>query len=130
MDFSITEVESNAALVAGSAGLALVAALMVEQAKIKDLEKQLVDHGFATYECDKLPSIIETSGAWSVNVVALWKRIKSSHKAAVVDGFATATNLRCGVQKVQDVMLAEVQGRCRSGAGRCRGSAPSAPQQA
>ena len=27
--------------------------------------------------------------------------------------------LRCGVQKVQDIMLAEVQGRCRE----CRGGA-------
>ena len=34
--------------------------------------------------------------------------------------------LRCGVQKVQDIMLAVVQGRCRGvqgGAGRCRGGA-------
>ena len=72
VDFSITEVESNAALQlsAGSAELPLVAALIAEQAKIKDHEKQLVDHGFATYEFDKLPFIIETSGAWSVKVVA------------------------------------------------------------
>ena len=28
--------------------------------------------------------------------------------------------LRCGVQKVQDVMLAVVQGRVQGGAGRCR----------
>ena len=66
---------------------------MAEQAKIKDHEKQLVDHGFATYEFDKLPFIIETSGAWSVKAVALWKRTKSPHKAAVADGFATATFL-------------------------------------
>ena len=93
VDCSITEVESNAALAARSAELPLVAALMAEQAKIEDHEKQLVDHGFATYEFDKLPFIIETSGAWSVKAVALWKRIKSSHKAAVVDGFATAAFL-------------------------------------
>ena len=66
MDFSITEVESNAAFAAGSAKLPLVAALMAEQVKIKDHEKQLVDHGFANYEFDKLPFIIETTGAWSV----------------------------------------------------------------
>jgi hypothetical protein len=68
---------------------------MAEQAKIKDHEKQLVGHGFATYEFDKLPFIIETSGAGSVKAVALWKRIKSSYKAAVhvADGFATATFL-------------------------------------
>ena len=56
-----------------------------------------------------------------------------------LDLFATGqgSGLRCEVQKVQDIMLAEVQGRCRSGAGRCRavqercrGAAPSAPQQA
>ena len=93
VDFSITEVESNIALAAGSAELPLVAALMAEQAKIKDHEKQLAVHGFATYEFDKLPFIIETSGAWSVKAVALWKRIKSSHKAAVADGFASATFL-------------------------------------
>jgi hypothetical protein len=88
MDFSITEVESNAALAVGSAELPLVAALMAEQAKIKDLdhEKQLVDHGFATYEFDKLPFIIETSGAWSVKAVALWKRIKSSHRQGCCGG--------------------------------------------
>ena len=59
-------------------------------------------------------------------------------------------DLRCGVQKVQDRMLAEVQGWCRGcrggvgavqvvqggcrggagGAGGCRLPAPSAPQQA
>ena len=93
IDFSITEVESNTALAAGSTELPLVAALMAEQAKIKDHEKQLADHGFATYEFDKLPFIIETSGAWSVKIVALWKRIKSSHKAAVADGLAYATFL-------------------------------------
>ena len=52
--------------------------------------------------------------------------------------------LRCGVQKVQDIMLAEVQGRCREvqggagavqgGAGAVQGgagvAAPSAPRQA
>ena len=92
VDFSIAEVESNTALAAGWAELPLVAALMAEQAKIKDHdhEEQLADHGFATYEFDKLPFIIETSGAWSVKAVA---RIKSSHKAAVADGFATATFL-------------------------------------
>ena len=66
---------------------------MAEQAKIKDHEKQLADHGFATYEFDKLPFIIETSGAWSVKAVTLWKRIKASHKNAVSDGFASATFL-------------------------------------
>ena len=80
-------------MVAGSAELPLVAALMAEQTKIKDHEKRLVDHVIATYEFDRLPFIIETSGAWSVQAVALWKRIKSSHKAAVADGFATATFL-------------------------------------
>ena len=80
-----------------SAELPLVAALVAEQAKIKDHEKQLVDHSFATYEFDKLPFIIETSGAWSVKAVALWKRIKSSHKAAVADDFATATFLNTTV---------------------------------
>ena len=46
------------------------------------------------YEFAILPFIIETSGAcWSVKAVALWKRIKSSHKAVVADGFATATFL-------------------------------------
>ena len=59
MAFSITEVESNSALTAGSVELPLVAALMAEQAKIKDHEKQSVDHGFATYEFDKLPFIME-----------------------------------------------------------------------
>ena len=93
VDFSFTEVESNTALAVGSAELPLVAALMAEQAKIKDHEKQLADHGFATFEFNKLPFIIETSGAWSVKAVALWKRIKSSYKAAVADGFATATFL-------------------------------------
>ena len=93
MDFSITEVESNSALAVGSAELPLVAALMAEQAKIKDREKQLGDHGFATFEFDNLPFIIESSGAWSVKAVALWKRIKTSHKAAVADKFATATFL-------------------------------------
>ena len=44
---------------------------MAEQVKIKDHEKQLADHGFATYEFEKLPFIIETSGAWSVKAVAL-----------------------------------------------------------
>ena len=57
---------------------------MVEQSKIKDHEKQLADHGFATYEFDKLPFIIATSGAWSVKAVALWKRIRSSHKAELM----------------------------------------------
>ena len=61
VDFSITEVESNATLAAGSAELPLVAALMPEQAKIKDHEKQLAGRGFATYEFDKLPFVIETS---------------------------------------------------------------------
>ena len=89
----ITKVESNAALAAGSAELPLVAPLMAEQAKNKAHEKQLVDHGYATYEFDKLPFIIETAGAWSVNAVALWKRIQSTHKAALADGFATATFL-------------------------------------
>ena len=63
VDFSITEVESNIALAAGSAELLLVAARMSEQAKVKDHEKQLAGHGFAAYEFDKLPFIIETSGA-------------------------------------------------------------------
>ena len=93
VEFSITEVESNTALVTGSAELPLVAALMVEQAKIKEHEKQLADHGFATYESDKLPFNIETSGVWSVKAITLWKRIKASHKNAVSDGFATATFL-------------------------------------
>ena len=79
-------------LAAGLASkLPLVAALLAEQAKIKDHEEQLADFGFATHEFDKLPFIIETFGAWSVKAVALWKRIKSSHKAVVVDGSATAT---------------------------------------
>ena len=55
--------------------------------------RQLADRGFATYEFDKLPFIIETFAAWSVKAVALWKRIKSSHKVAVADGFASATFL-------------------------------------
>ena len=67
--------------------------MLVEQAKIKDHEKQLVDHGFASFEFGKLPFAIETSGAWSVKAVALWKRIKASHKAAVAIGFASATFL-------------------------------------
>ena len=59
VDFSITEVEFNPALAAGSAELPLVATIMAEQAKVKDHEKQLADHGFATYEFDKLPFIID-----------------------------------------------------------------------
>ena len=39
---------------------------MADQAKIKDHEKQLVDHGLATYEFDKLPFVIETSGGYIV----------------------------------------------------------------
>ena len=39
VDFSITEVESNAALAAGSAEVPLVATLMAEQAKTKDHKK-------------------------------------------------------------------------------------------
>ena len=38
--------------------------------------------------------------------------------------------LRCGVQKVQDIMLAEVQGRCREVQGGAGVAAPSAPRQA
>ena len=50
VDFSITEVDSNGALAAGSAEaprVSRVAALIAEQTKFKDHEKQLVDHGFA-----------------------------------------------------------------------------------
>ena len=52
-----------------------------------------MDHGFASFEFGKLPFAIETSGAWSVKAVALWKRIKASHKVAVAHGFASATFL-------------------------------------
>ena len=58
-----------------------------------DHETQLRKHGFASFEFDKLPFVIETSGAWSVKAVKLLKRIKSSHKAAVADGFADSTFL-------------------------------------
>ena len=34
------------------------------------------------FQFDKLPFIIEASGAWSVKAVSLWKRIKAAHKAA------------------------------------------------
>ena len=77
VDFTITEVESDSALAAGSAKLPLVAALMADQAKMTDHETQLKKHGFASFEFDKLPFVIETSGAWSVKAVKLWKRIKS-----------------------------------------------------
>ena len=40
-----------------------------------------------------MPFVIETSGAWSVKAVALWKPIKASYKAAVADDFASATFL-------------------------------------
>ena len=54
-----------------------------------------MDHGFASFQFDKLPFVIETPGAWSVKAVALWKRIKASYKAAVAVaiGFASATLL-------------------------------------
>ena len=45
--------DADAALAADSAELPLVAALLAEQAKIKDHEKQPVDHGFASFEFDK-----------------------------------------------------------------------------
>ena len=70
-----------------------MAALVADQAKMTDHETQLRKHGFASFEFDKLPFVIETSGAWSVKAVKLWKRIKSSHKAAVADGFASSTFL-------------------------------------
>ena len=46
---------------------------MADQAKMKDHETQLKNHGFASFEFDKLPFVIETSGAWSVKSVKLWK---------------------------------------------------------
>ena len=66
IDFSITQVEPNDALDVGSAELPLIAALLAEQAKMKDHERQPTNFGFATFEFDKLPFIVETSGAWSV----------------------------------------------------------------
>ena len=71
VDFNIIEVESNAPLAAGSVELPLEAALLAEQlqAKIKGHEEQLADLGFATFEFDKLPFVIETSGAWCVKSV-------------------------------------------------------------
>ena len=66
---------------------------MADQAKMKDHKTQLKKHDFASFELDKLPFVIETSGAWSVKPVKFWKRIKFSHKAAVADGFASSTFL-------------------------------------
>ena len=62
------KVESNDALPAGSAEFPLIAALLAEQAKAKDHERQLKDFGFASFEFDKLPFIVETSGAWMMMI--------------------------------------------------------------
>ena len=46
----------------------------------------------------------------------------SMHSRRRFDSHISAVEqpLRCGVQKVQDIMLAEVQGPVQGGAGRCR----------
>ena len=81
VDVSVADARRGECVQKGSHKQALVAADLAEERKMKEHFEAVEKFGFGVVQFEKVPAVLESTGAFGNRLLALWEEAKAIHKA-------------------------------------------------